>query len=171
MYQFLFLGHTSLNYVYAEHHHRELLAEAERERQLALAPASRFTWASVFSRVKAGLQTLLRVRTRVTDSEVSTSCQSQAHKPEVRRPDRPAKVPGREHHGQRRAIGGGSIGGNDAQAIACLATSALSAQQALSAANANPRTAAPSAAHAVSREDLIAFTHAGGAVPDHSRTS
>jgi hypothetical protein len=72
MYQFLFLGHTSLNYVYAEHRHRELLAEAERERQLALVPALRFTWASDFSVVKAGLQVLLRVRTWVTDSEVST---------------------------------------------------------------------------------------------------
>ena len=60
MYQFLFLGHTSLNYVYAEHHHRELLAEAERERQLALVSALRFEWASVFSAVKAGLQALLR---------------------------------------------------------------------------------------------------------------
>ena len=68
MYQFLFLGHTSLNYVYAEHHHRELLAEAERERQLALAPASRFTWASVFSMVRASLQSLVRVAKPVLDT-------------------------------------------------------------------------------------------------------
>ena len=115
MYQFLFLGHTSLNYVYAEHHHRELLAEAEREQQLALVPASRFTWASVSSRVRASLQTLLRVRTRVTDSEVSMSSQSQGDKPQVRRPDRPATDPGRERHGQWRAIAGRLIGGNDVQ--------------------------------------------------------
>jgi hypothetical protein len=84
MYQFLFLGHTSLNYVYAEHHHRELLAEAERERQLALIPALRFTWASVFSVVKAGLQAL-RARTRVTGSRVSTANQSHVDKPFVAR--------------------------------------------------------------------------------------
>ena len=115
MYQFLFLGHTSLNYVYAEHHHRELLAEAEREWQLALVPASRFTWASVFSRVKASLQTLLRVRIRVTDSEVSASSQSQADRLQVRRPDQPATVLGRECRGQRQAIVGRRIGGIDAQ--------------------------------------------------------
>ena len=114
MYQFLFLGHTSLNYVYAEHHQRELLAEAEREQQLTLAPASRFTWASVFSRVKVSLQGLFQMRTRVTDSEGSTSCRSQADKLQVRQPDQPATVLGRERRGQRRAIADRRIGGNAA---------------------------------------------------------
>ena len=92
MYEFLFLGHTSLNYVYTEHHQRELLAEAERGRQLALVPASPFTWAPVFSVVKAGLQALLLVRTRVKDAEVSTSSQSHADKLQFRRPDQPATI-------------------------------------------------------------------------------
>jgi hypothetical protein len=110
MYQFLFLGHTSLNHVYAEHHHRELLAEAAREQQLTLVPASRFTWTSVFSRVRASLQTLLQMRTRVTDSEGSTSCRSQADKLQVRQPDQPATVLGRERRGQWRAIAGRRTG-------------------------------------------------------------
>jgi hypothetical protein len=110
MNQFLFLGHTSLNYVYAEHHRRELLAEAEREQQLELVPGSRFTWASVFSSVMASLQTLLRVRTRVTDSEVSAPSPRHADRPQDRRPDRPVTVLGREGRGQWRAIAGRRIG-------------------------------------------------------------
>ena len=128
MYQFLFLGHTSLNYVYAEHHHRELLAEAERERQLALVPASLFTLASVFSIVKAGLQSLLQARTRVTDSEMSAPSQRHADKPQVCWPDRPVTVLGRERRGQSRAVIGRRIGGNGPQAIVCLPTSPPSAQ-------------------------------------------
>jgi hypothetical protein len=113
-YSFLVLGHTSLNYVYAEQHHRELLAEAERERQLALGPASPFTWASVFSVVKAGLQALLLVRTRATNSEVSTPSQSHADKPQFHRPDQLATVLGREPRGRWLAIAGDLIGGNEA---------------------------------------------------------
>jgi hypothetical protein len=85
MYQFLFLGHTSLNYIYAEHRHRDLLAEAERERQLALVPALRFTWRSVFPAVKAGLQALRPARIRVTDIEAIPPGQSLPDKPLVAR--------------------------------------------------------------------------------------
>jgi hypothetical protein len=92
MYQFLFLGHTSLNYVYSEQHQRQLLAEAERKWQLASVPARSLTWASVFSVVKADLQALLLIRTRVKDAEVSTSSQSHADKPQFRRPGQPATI-------------------------------------------------------------------------------
>jgi hypothetical protein len=73
MYSFLFLGHTSLNYVYAEHRHRELLAEAEHERRVAQNRASPLKRGSGISVVTAGLQALLRVRTWVADSETRSS--------------------------------------------------------------------------------------------------
>ena len=78
---FLFLGHTSLNYVYAEHHHRELLAEAEHERRVAQNSASPPRWAAVLCLVRAGRQALHLVRTRMTGSERMSSLQRAGHRP------------------------------------------------------------------------------------------
>jgi hypothetical protein len=71
MYPFLFLGHTSLNYVYAEHRHRELLAEAEHERRVAQNRASASRRAAVLSVVRAGFHALLSVPTRISSPSSS----------------------------------------------------------------------------------------------------
>jgi hypothetical protein len=71
MYPFLFLGHTSLNYVYAEHRQRELLAEPEHERRVAQNRASASRRAAVLSVVRAGFHALLPVPTRISSPSSS----------------------------------------------------------------------------------------------------
>jgi hypothetical protein len=87
MYAFLLPGHTSLNYVNAEQRHRELLAEVENERRVALRSASASRCAAVLSAMRAGIQVRVLIEARVTDPEMGSPSQSRAEKPTFRQPD------------------------------------------------------------------------------------